>query len=50
MATVVEPEILIVDEMLAVYGANFLEKSHRHMMELMNGGMTVLLVSHDLSR
>lgn len=50
VATVVNPEILIVDEILAVGDADFQAKSRCRMMELMGGGTTVLLVSHDIKQ
>lgn len=46
IATVVKPDILIVDEILSVGDAAFQKKSEKRMMELMSGGTTVLLVSH----
>ncbi len=50
IATVVNPEILIVDEILSVGDENFQRKSYARMMELMNGGTTVLFVSHNLDQ
>ena len=48
IATIVNPEILIVDEILSVGYIKFQEKSKNKMMELIKGGTTVLYVSHSL--
>lgn len=48
IATVVNPEILIVDEILSVGDIKFQEKSKKKMMEMIKGGTTVLYVSHSL--
>ena len=46
IATIVDPEILIVDEILSVGDAAFRQKSERKMKSMITGGTTVLYVSH----
>lgn len=48
IATIVDPEVLIVDEILSVGDIKFQEKSRNKMMSMINGGTTVLYVSHSL--
>ncbi len=48
IATIVNPEILIVDEILSVGDIKFQEKSRNKMLEMIKGGTTVLYVSHSL--
>lgn len=50
VATQVNPEILIVDEILAVGDSVFQEKSKAKMLELMSGGTTVLFTSHSIEQ
>lgn len=46
IATMVEPEILIVDEVLSVGDTKFQRKSRKKMQSLLNEDATVLFVSH----
>ena len=46
IATQIDPEILIVDEILSVGDLAFQQKSERRMRDMMSGGTTVLYVSH----
>ena len=46
IASLIEPDILILDEVLAVGDAAFKVKSERRMMEIIKGGAITLLVSH----
>lgn len=50
IATVVNPNILIVDEILAVGDEAFQRKSRSRMTQLMSGGTTVIFVSHSLDQ
>lgn len=48
VAAHLEPEILLVDEVLAVGDARFWSKSIKRMRDLNSQGMTILLVSHNM--
>ena len=48
IATAVNPDILIIDEILAVGDVSFQKKSSDKIRSLMDGGTTVILVSHSI--
>lgn len=48
IATMVRPEILIVDEVLAVGDYKFRQKCEKRMNELLGDGTTLLFVSHNI--
>lgn len=50
IATIVEPEILILDEVLSVGDAKFRKKSEKRIKEMFEKGVTVLFVSHSLEQ
>jgi ABC-2 type transport system ATP-binding protein len=50
IATVVEPEILILDEVLSVGDAKFRKKSEERIKSMFDKGVTVLFVSHSLEQ
>lgn len=50
IATVVKPEILILDEVLSVGDAKFRKKSEKRIMDMFDEGVTVLFVSHSLEQ
>lgn len=50
IATIVDPEILIVDEILSVGDIAFQQKSENKMRSMIKGGTTVLFVSHSLDQ
>ncbi len=50
IASLVEPDILILDEVLAVGDGAFRKKSETKMKEIISGGATSILVSHSLKQ
>ena len=50
IATIKNPDILIVDEVLSVGDGRFKAKSEKRMLELIDSDATVLFVSHSLGQ
>ncbi len=50
IATLINPEILIIDEILAVGDIKFRKKSSEKIRSMMKDGVTVILVSHSLAQ
>lgn len=50
IATIVKPDILILDEVLSVGDAKFRKKSEKKIVEMMDMGITVLFVSHNVEQ
>lgn len=50
IATAVEPEILILDEVLSVGDAKFRKKSQKKIQSMFDKGITVLFVSHSVEQ
>ena len=50
IASLVEPDILILDEVLSVGDGAFRKKSEKKMREIIAGGATTILVSHSISQ
>ena len=50
IASLVQPDILILDEVLSVGDGAFRKKSEKKMREIISGGATTILVSHSLGQ
>src|SRR5436190_21417615 len=48
VAAFIEPDVLLVDEVLAVGDTEFRNRCHNRMNQMMNRGVTMILVSHNL--
>lgn len=49
IATAIDPEVLLVDEVLAAGDLSFQQKALKRMREMMNRAQLVIMVSHDLN-
>lgn len=49
IATIVKPDILIVDEVLSVGDFHFQEKCEKRIKEMIDNGTTIIIVSHDIN-
>lgn len=50
IATAVNPDVLILDEVLSVGDAKFREKSLKRVQDMFDSGVTVILVSHSIAQ
>ena len=50
IATIVEPDILIVDEILSVGDFKFQEKCQQRIKHMMENNVTVIMVSHSIDQ
>ncbi len=50
IASIINPDILILDEVLSVGDAKFKKKSEKKIMDMFDSGVTVLFVSHSLEQ
>jgi ABC-2 type transport system ATP-binding protein len=50
IASLVNPDILILDEVLSVGDGAFRKKSEEKMKSIINGGATTILVSHSITQ
>jgi ABC-type polysaccharide/polyol phosphate transport system ATPase subunit len=48
VAAFIEPDVLLVDEVLAVGDTEFRNRCHNRMTQMLNKGVTLILVSHNL--
>src|SRR5829696_1193158 len=49
VAAFIEPDVLLVDEVLAVGDTEFRNRCHNRMSQMLNKGVTMILVSHNLA-